>query len=170
MSEEILDLVNEQDEVIGNLSRTEIYRQGLSNFRVVHAFIVNSEGKLWIPQRTALKKIAPNGLDYSVAGHVESGESYEASFRRETQEETGIDVATVPWKELGKLTPADGVHFFEMVYEIQSDEEPEYNRTDFVGANWYTPAEVLELLQQGGPHKMDLDFAIKRFYLTGRSS
>lgn len=119
MSEEILDLVNEQDEVIGGLSRAEIYRQQLSNFRVVHAFIVNSQGKIWIPQRTALKKIAPNGLDYSVAGHVESGKSCEKAFRRETQEETGIDTTVVPWKVKGKLTPTEGAHFFEMVYEIQ---------------------------------------------------
>lgn len=165
MSEEILDLVNEQDEVIGSLSRREIYERGLKNFRVVHGFLVNSQGKLWIPRRTAKKKIAPNGLDYSMAGHVESGETYEQSFIRETKEELGIDLATCPWRQRAKFTPADGVHFFEMVYEIQSDEEPNYNREDFVEGNWYTPKQALELLKLGGPHKMDLAFTIERLYL-----
>ncbi len=168
MSEEILDLVNENDEVIGRLSRREIYEQGLKNFRVVHGFLVNSAGKLWIPRRTAKKKIAPNGLDYSVAGHVESGETYEQSFIRETREELGIDLAVYTWRELARFTPADGVHFFETVYEIQSDEEPNYNREDFVEANWYTPVEALEQLKLGGPHKMDLAFTIERLYLENR--
>mgnify|MGYP001260875118 CR=1 FL=1 len=165
MPEEILDLVNEQDEVIGCMPRREIYERGLKNFRVVHGFLVNSEGKLWIPRRTAKKKIAPNGLDYSVAGHVESGETYEQSFIRETREELGIDVATCSWRQVAKFTPIDGVNFFETVYEIQFDEEPNYNREDFVGANWYTPAEALEQLKIGGPHKMDLAFTIERLYL-----
>jgi hypothetical protein len=44
----MLDLINEHDEVIGALERDEVYKRGLSNFRVV-AFIKNSEGKLFIP-------------------------------------------------------------------------------------------------------------------------
>ncbi len=164
MSEEILDLVNERDEVIGSMSRREIYEKGLRNFRVVHAFLVNSEGKIWIPRRTAYKKICPNGLDYSVAGHVESGESYDSAFRRETQEEIGIDLDTVEWQRLGSFTQADGTQFFETVYEIRSDETPDYNSKDFAEAQWYTRKELQELLSQGGPIKMDLEFTIKRFY------
>ena len=38
LSEEILDLVNEHDEVIGQLSRAEVYRRRLANFRVVNTF------------------------------------------------------------------------------------------------------------------------------------
>lgn len=166
MSEEILDLVNEQDEVIGSLSRREIYERGLTNFRVVHGFLRNKEGKLWIPRRLLTKKIAPGGLDYSMAGHVESGESYESAFRRETSEELGIDIDSIPWKQVAKFTPAvDGVHFFEVTYEMQFDGEPNYSRTDFSEASWYTPEEALALIQQGGHHKMDLAFTIEKLYL-----
>jgi isopentenyldiphosphate isomerase len=167
MSEEILDLVNEQDEVVGSLSRREIYERGLTNFRVVHGFLVNKERKLWIPRRILTKKIAPGGLDYSVAGHVESGESYENAFRRETQEELGIDVDTIPWKQVAKFTPsADGVHFFEVVYEMVFEGEPQYSRTDFGEAAWYTPEEALALIRSGGHHKMDLAFTIEKLYLN----
>lgn len=163
--EEQLDLVNERDEVIGSMSRAEVYRRKLENFRVVHGFIVNKAGKIWIPRRAAFKKIAPNALDYSVAGHVESGESYEASFRRETAEEAGLDLDTVPWRPLGKLTPADGARFFEMVYEIQSEESPVLSPRDFVRAEWYTPAELVALVEAGELAKMDLAFTVRRFYL-----
>ncbi len=36
--EEMLDLVNEQDEVIGSMERNEVYAKGLTNFRVITYF------------------------------------------------------------------------------------------------------------------------------------
>ena len=49
-TEEILDLVNENDEIIGNMPRSEVYAKNLNNFRVINCFIKNKEGKLWIPE------------------------------------------------------------------------------------------------------------------------
>jgi isopentenyldiphosphate isomerase len=88
MTDEYLDLVNEKDEVVGKKLRSEVYAEGLSNFRVVNVFLRNFEGKLWIPRRTANKRIFPLCLDVSMGGHVESGESYEVAFKRELSEES----------------------------------------------------------------------------------
>ncbi len=166
MTEEILDLVNENDEVIGSMSRREIYEQGLQNFRIVHGFLRNAEGKLWIPRRQAHKKIAPSGLDFSVAGHVESGESYEQAFKRETQEELNLDVNTLPWRVVGQLTPKEGSHFYETLYEISYDSDPEYNPHDFAEAWWLTPAEALEkIAHETSRCKFDLELTLKKFYL-----
>lgn len=163
--EEYLDLVNENDEVIGRKLRSEIYKEGLLNFRVVHVFIVNSKGLLWIPRRTAHKSLFPLGLDYSAAGHVESGETYDQTFVREVQEELNIDVSTVPYRTLGMLTPKDGVKVFEKVYEIQSDEAPSYNADDFCESYWLTPQEVVTMIENGEVAKDDLAFVIKQFYM-----
>ena len=38
--DELLDIVNEHDHVIGQKYRSEIYNQGLSNFRVINAFLI----------------------------------------------------------------------------------------------------------------------------------
>ncbi|MEI7720231.1 MAG: NUDIX domain-containing protein, partial [bacterium] len=139
MNDEYLDLVNEQDEVIGKKPRSEVYAEGLSNFRVVNAFVVNSKGQLWIPRRTATKRIFPLCLDMSMGGHVESGETYEQSFTREVVEELGIDTKTTPWKLLGHLTPKDGVAAFMNVYEIHADEVPKFNPNDYTEYSWLTP-------------------------------
>lgn len=56
---EILDIVDESDCVIGQKKRSEIYSQGLCNFRVVNSFVVNSLGKLWIPRRSAQNEFFP---------------------------------------------------------------------------------------------------------------
>jgi len=55
MEDEYLDLVNSQDEVIGRKLCSEIYAEGLRNFRVMNAFLINSKAELWIPKRS-LKK------------------------------------------------------------------------------------------------------------------
>ncbi len=164
-TEEILDLVDVNDVIVGQLSRREIYEQKLHNYRVVHAFLVNKEGKIWIPRRTATKKIYPNALDYSVAGHVETGETYRESLFRETSEELNIDLDTVSWRELGKLAPSEGAHCFQMVYEITSDNDPIYNPDDFSSARWMSPQEIIEVIEGGELAKTDLVSTIKRFYL-----
>ncbi|MHC5743961.1 MAG: NUDIX domain-containing protein [Nostoc sp.] len=85
--DEILDIVDEIDYVIGQNKRSEIYRQRLCNFRVVNAFVINSLGQLWIPRRSAHKSIFPLCLDVSMGGYVETGETYEDALQRELKEE-----------------------------------------------------------------------------------
>ena len=83
--DEYLDLVDENDNVIGKEKRSIVYSKGLNNFRVVNLFIVNSEGKIWIPRRGPHKRIFPSALDMSMGGHVDSGETYEQAFKREEE-------------------------------------------------------------------------------------
>jgi len=164
--DEYLDLVNEKDEVIGKKLRSEIYAEGLKNFRVVNAFVINSEGKLWIPRRTADKQVFPSCLDMSMGGHVESGETYDQTFKRELSEELNIDADITPWKMIGHLTPeSDNMSAHMNIYEIQMDEAPQYNPKDFTEYFWLTPSEVLERLELGDKSKSDLPKLVSRFYL-----
>jgi isopentenyl-diphosphate delta-isomerase len=55
---EYLDLVDENDNVIGNKKRSEVYAENLSNYRVINAFVINSNGEIWIPRRNKNKKIS----------------------------------------------------------------------------------------------------------------
>jgi isopentenyl-diphosphate delta-isomerase len=163
--EEILDLVNEHDEVIGTETRKEIYAQGMRNYRVIHAFIVNDEGKLWIPRRVSYKKLYPNGLDYSIAGHVESGETYEQGLIKEALEEVGLDLTTIPFKEIGRFNPHTyDVHCFQRVYEISTNEVPNYNHDDFSGFEWLSPQEVIERYENGESGKEDIPEVIRLCY------
>lgn len=165
--DEVLDLVSEQDEVIGALTRKEIYAQGLRNYRVVHAFIVNDEGKFWIPRRVSTKKLYPNGLDYSIAGHVESGETYEEGLIKEAKEEVDFDLTTISFKEIGRFNPyAHQVHCFQRVYEIYANEVPNYNHEDFSGFEWLTPQEIINCYKNGEVGKEDIPEVIRLCYLS----
>ncbi len=163
--DEYLDLVDLNDNVIGKKLRSEVYAENLSNFRVINAFVVNSKGELWIPRRTADKRVFPLCLDIGVGGHVESGETYEETFKRETNEELNIDIDKVIYRLLGKLTPeSDDVSAYMYVYEILLDEAPNYNPFDFVEYFWLTPDEALRRIRNGEKAKSDLPILIKKFY------
>ncbi len=163
--DEILDLVNNNDVVIGKKKRSEIYAEHLSNFRVINVFIVNSKGEIWVPRRSAHKRIVPLGLDMSVGGHVASGETYEQALKRETAEELNIDTDKIKIKFLGHLTPTkDGTMCFMKVYEINTDQVPNYNKNDFIEYFWLSPKEIIERIEKGDKAKDDLPKLIKIFY------
>ncbi len=163
--DEYLDLVEDNDHVIGKKKRSEIYAANLSNFRVVNAFIINSKGELWLPRRTAGKKIFPLCLDMSVGGYVESGESYEEALNREAREELNLDVNKLSIRCLGHLTPQTyDVSSYMKVYEIKLDEIPDYNKNDFVEYYFLAPQTLLKRIADGEKVKSDLPKIVKIFY------
>lgn len=167
--DERLDLVNAKDEIVGSKLRSEIYREGLRNFRVVNAFVQNRRGELWIPRRARTKVLSPNALDCSVAGHVRSGESYVEAFRRELWEELRIQPDEVPYRLVQRLLPwRDNVSVFMHVYCIALDETPPYDPNEFSESFWLTPLALLSLANQGELVREDLPKLVERFFKSGR--
>jgi isopentenyldiphosphate isomerase len=165
-NDEILDLVDENDEVIGQIPRTQTYANDIRNFRVIDAFLRNSEGKLFIPRRTAHKKLFPLALDSSVGGHVSSGESYDETLIREAYEELHLDLRTVSYRRLGTISPfTSDIVGFSTVYEIGSDETPIYNQDDFCEHFWLTPEEIVQKIESGDTAKGNLLTILRHFYL-----
>ena len=163
--DEFLDLVDKNDNVVGRKKRSEIYAEGLSNFRVVNVFVINTEGEIWVPRRSADKRVFPLCLDMSMGGHVESGESYEKALERELKEELNLALRKTQFRLLGHLTPQKyGVSAFMKVYEIKMDETPNFNKKDFIEYFWLTPRLLLERLKRGDKAKDDLPRLVRIFY------
>lgn len=159
---EILDLVSEQDEVIGTMPRHEVHAKKLHNFRGVNGFIINAKGQLWIPRRQATKELFPLALDMSIGGHVSSGETYAESFIREAEEEVGITLKLEELVILGRLTPHEhGTSAFMYVYIIECNETPNYNTQDFIESFWLYPDEILTLINNGEKSKGDLPIILR---------
>ncbi|OGG53182.1 NUDIX hydrolase [Candidatus Kaiserbacteria bacterium RIFCSPHIGHO2_02_FULL_55_25] len=161
--DEYLDLVDENDSVIGRKLRSEVHAEKLRNYRAINLFIVNSKGELWIPKRTAHKRLYPLGLDFSCAGHVQSGDTYEQTLKKEVREELNIDIDKTQVRYLGKLTPVEGSCFAEN-YEIRMDTAPAYNSDDFINYEWVAPAVLIKRLDAGEYAKSSLVKAVRKFY------
>lgn len=157
MDDELLDLVDDNDMVIGTVNRQDYNRmieENLGYIRASELFILNSQGKIWVPIRTAHKTIAPGGYDYSAAGHVAAGETYLAAVLREAKEEANLDVSEKDIEFVTKMQ-SDNVKYFRAVFLIRSDNTPKLNPEDFVGGEWFNPEEVLRNLDAGHPEKIN---------------
>lgn len=90
---ELFDVVNENNEVIGQKTRGEVHAQGLLH-RAVHVFIINGRGDVFLQMRSHLKDVSPLKWDSSAAGHLDVGESYADCAIREVREEVGLEIGS----------------------------------------------------------------------------
>lgn len=97
--DEIYDVVDLDDRVIGKAPRREIHQKNLIH-RSVHTFVFNPEGGLFLQKRSMNKDENPGFWDTSSAGHVDSGEDYLTAANRELKEELGISEPLVPFMRI----------------------------------------------------------------------
>ena len=88
--EEIFDLVDDDDRVIGRATRNEVHGNPKLLHRVVHVLVFDSLGRLYLQKRADDKDVQPGKWDTSVGGHVDAGEDRETAALRELSEELGI--------------------------------------------------------------------------------
>lgn len=89
---EILDVVNDNDEVIGQAERDEVHRVGLV-CRLVYVCFYTKDGDVILQKRGDTKKNDAGKLTTTVSGHVASGQGYIEAALRETLEESGVEVS-----------------------------------------------------------------------------
>lgn len=87
--DEVFDLVDEKDRVIGRVSRKDCHQNPDMIHRAVHVLVFNSKRELFLQKRSLLKDINPGMWGLSVSGHVDAGETYAQTAIRETKEEIG---------------------------------------------------------------------------------
>ena len=165
MTDELIEIVGDNDQVTGTMLRSEAARQNLLNFRAIYAWMINSKGELFVPTRARTKKLYPGGYDFSVSGQVAVNESYEDAFRRETREELNFNVDNYPWREVAKLSPTEnGVACFIKLFELSADIDPDFNKNDFESGQWLTPKQILMNIYSGQYFKPDIPMTLRMFY------
>ena len=148
--EEFLDIVAENNQVIGQEKRSVVHQSGLWH-RGVHIFLFTPEHKLVIQQRSKRRKQSPGALDCSVSEHLKAGESYLAGAIRGLKEELGIEQVSLQRLVQFKMNYGPGDNMISILYEGTVDVEA--IRTD---ANeieriiYHSISEAEELLAQGG--------------------
>ncbi|APG26962.1 NUDIX hydrolase [Syntrophotalea acetylenivorans] len=88
--EELFDIVDDQDRVIGQAPRSACHGNPALIHRVAHVLVFNSAGQVLLQKRSRFKDVQPGRWDTSVGGHLDPGEDYLAGALREMAEELGI--------------------------------------------------------------------------------
>jgi isopentenyldiphosphate isomerase len=141
MSEEIFDVVNELDEVVGKRSRSEVHRLGLMH-RAVHVLVFNVRGEVFLQKRSMSKDRQPGLWDSSASGHLDTGEAYDACAIRELREEIGLRLDSPP-KRLFKLAASDETDMEHVwVYRCTAEGPFTLHPEEIETGGWFAPEKV----------------------------
>ncbi|KAB1150537.1 NUDIX domain-containing protein [Streptomyces luteolifulvus] len=141
-ADEILDIVDENDRVIGQSPRGEAYAKGLRH-RCVFIQARDAEDRLFVHRRTATKLVFPSLYDMFVGGVVGAGESYDTAALREAEEELGVTGLPRP-EHLFTFLYDDGAGrtWWSAVYEVRC-ELPVSPQPEEVAWHGFLPEEEL---------------------------
>jgi isopentenyldiphosphate isomerase len=141
MSEEIFDVVNEQDEVVGKRPRSEVHRLGLMH-RAVHVLVFNARGEVFLQKRSMSKDRQPGLWDSSASGHLDSGEAYDACAIRELREEIGLRLDAPPLRlfKLSASIETDQEHVW--IYRCKAEGPFTLHPEEIETGGWFTPERV----------------------------
>ena len=139
---EWLDIVDENDHVIGRDTREQVHEGG-HRHRSAHMVLFNTQGQVFV-QRRSMNKDTNAGLwDTSAAGHVDSGETYIDCAVRELHEELGIRVEPAELQKVGVLSPEarNGMEFTH-VYSVVCDQSLTLEAAEIDDGCWLLPSDL----------------------------
>ncbi len=143
-NEELFDVVDEYDNAIDTLPRSEVHRLGLRH-RAVHIFLFRTDGRMLIHLRTADKEEFPSVWTSSASGHVSAGEGYAESAQRELQEELGISAQLRRIKKFAACP--DTSNEFTELFTAESDAALKIDPAEIADTRWLTIFELQQKLE-----------------------
>lgn len=119
--QELFDVCDAGDRVIGQAPRGEVHARGLWH-RAVHIWVFDTQGRLMVHRRTATKDEYPRCYTSSASGHLAAGEDYATAAVRELQEELGL---SGPLEYLAKLPAGpETANEHTVLYRLVTDDKP----------------------------------------------
>lgn len=145
--DEIFDLCDEQDRVIGQARRADVHANHWLH-RAVHVWIIRSDNRLVVQRRSGSKDEYPHGLTSSASGHLDTGEDYLTAARRELGEELGLRDCVL---EYATKLPASARTAYEhtVLYMGRTDADLFPHPGEVAGLELYTWAQLQVMLTAG---------------------
>lgn len=164
---EFFDAVNEKDEVIRKIADDKQNTVKSSQLRFVNIIIINDDNKILLPKRTSNRRKFPNCYDFSVGGHVNSGEKYEEAAYRELKEELGIE--NVKLKEVAYFSPFESnSNTFQKVYLLKYNENIFNYDRDGIEKIYYKSKQEIQELMYNEPSLFKTDYFVVMEYLFNK--
>lgn len=135
--ESMRDIVNRDDEVVGQADKSEFGPNG-HICRVAFIMLSNSKGQLLLHQRSANKKAYPLYWSGAAAGHLNAGETYDQAAHREMHEEIGVAANLEFVGKFYSHEDREMVGVFLGRYDGEVNVEPH----EVAQVRYFTPAEL----------------------------
>lgn len=144
---EVFDIVDSNDQVVGQALRSECHGNPRLVHRVAHVLVFDGRQRLLLQKRSGNKDIQPGKWDTSVGGHLDPGEDYLAAARREMAEELGIAVPLtfLYYSQIRNEIEAENVATFLACYEG----EVSFDRREIDTVRFWSSQEINAALGSG---------------------
>ncbi len=175
---ELFDIVDEDDNVVGKATRGEVHKNKNLIHRSVGVIVFDSRGRVFLQQRSATKDTDPLKWTISASGHVntkikdqrskikntclagrqadQKSKIYEEAAHRELKEELGIDLEIEPVCKYICREPNETE--IQMVYKAYSDGPFKLHRDEIEQGKFFTRNELVRLVKLG---KLEMSFSGK---------
>ncbi|MCB9358411.1 NUDIX domain-containing protein [Candidatus Woesearchaeota archaeon] len=158
--EEKVDLIDEDNNVIGETTREEVIAKNLLH-RAAIIVICNEKGEFFVQKRSNDKKLFPGYWGIGCGGSVSKGESFDEAAQREMMEELGIDAPPIFVKQVnyeGKKT-----RYIANLYCIEYDGEITFNDGEVQDGKFVREAELLRMIDEEDFLPDDVEVIVKNF-------
>ncbi|MBH5334097.1 NUDIX domain-containing protein [Streptomyces pactum] len=140
-ADELLDIVDEDDRVVGRAPRGEATARRLRH-RCAFVLARDGAGRIFVHRRTARKLVFPSRYDMFVGGVVGAGESYDRAALREAEEELGVSGLPAP-EPLFRFRYETPEHaWWSAVYQVRCDLPVNPQREEVAWHAFLTPEEL----------------------------
>lgn len=169
MSHPPIQIVDEEDNVIGAQPMSEAHRQGKVH-QISRIMVEDDNGNILLQKRSANSKRWPGCWDNSAAGHVDEGEDYHTAAVRELSEEIGItDVTLTKFGYYYSETKDQGdlLRRFNTVYKatVPKGRNTTLQESEVSEVRWFSLSQIKKLLAEHPEQTTDgLQHVIQRYY------
>lgn len=141
VEQEIYNIVDENDRIIGRATRKHIHQNKLLH-RSAHVLVFNSRKELFLQKRALCKDESPGLWDTSSAGHVDAGESYDDCAHRELWEELNLKAILKPSIKISACQETYREHV--QVYTCVTDDAIRINPEEISEGAFFDLAQIQE--------------------------
>jgi len=142
---EYLDVVDENNRVIGRETREKIHSSGLWH-RGVHVIVFDSKNRLILQMRSAEKDKFPNRYDLSVSEHLAEGETYKSAAVRGLREELGITSVALKRLMRFKMNYGPNDNMISELYKCRYDGSTQIDKRETKSLEAFSLSEIKEML------------------------
>lgn len=161
----IVDIVDEQNRVVGTADRRDVLAKQL-NFRTVHVLLLDDQNRCALQLLPMQHPRNPGRLGSSVAGYLNHGETYAQAAARKCIAEVGLrpdltDLGTLPTRDVDSKK-------FVRVYVGRLNGQPKIDREQIDQLVYLTASEIAAQLDRW-PERFTPTFReVFRYYSAAR--